>query len=62
MHLSVYASRPEACFRLEKITSKIVSIKRFDEKSVNEYISKAFEGVSDRKMLTSELQSLVRKN
>jgi len=58
----VYTSRPEACEVLESVASRIVKIEGFEEQSVQEYNSNAFEGVKVGRDLTAQLKVQLQQN
>ena len=55
----VYTSRPEACERLESVSSRIIEIKGFEEQSFCEYISSTFDAGGS---LAAELKSQLNQN
>ena len=58
----VYTSRPCFFFSLHTHVSQTIKINGFTDKSVDEYISKAFENEADGKKMALELQSQVHSN
>jgi len=60
--LLVYTSCPETCDRLEKVASHIVTIKGFNPKSVDTYISSTFQSKRDGERLASDLKSQLQGN
>ena len=58
----IYTSRPEACDKLQCVSSHRIEIRGFKEEQVDEYINNAFEDVEDGKekalKLTAQVKSI----
>ena len=58
----IYTSRPEACSKIEKVATRIITIQGFKKESINQYISNTFDNIMDGEMLAMQLSTQLTKS